>query len=577
MSRRPAVPTTRETSGTLTLLAGEGSRQILVPILADTLDENNETFLVNLTNPVNASISDPSANGTINDEDATPTVSISDVAITEGNAGTPVATFDLTLSAASGRGVSVGWATSPGTASAGSDYTTASGTAFFGPGATSTQVSVNIAPDAVDEDNETFSVILSSPVNASVNDGTGIGTINDDDAPPVFSINSVSVGEGAGSAAFTVTKTGATQRTATVTFRTTAGTAQAGADFTSTTIGVAFLAGETSKQVPVPISGDAFDEDNETFTGSIDTPTNATIDPTAGSGTATILDDDPPPLLNIGNVAVTEGNSGQVTAAFQVTLTGPTQKTVSVDYATSDETASAAAGDYASQSGTLTFPPGATSRSVNVLVNGDTVDELNETFAVTLANPSNASPGAVRGTGTINDDDPLPVLNIGDVTVTEGDAGEATASFQVTKGATAQQVTVNYATGDGSAAAGSDYDATSGTLTFAPAESSKTVDVPVNGDTTDEFDENFTVTLSAPTNATVGDGTGTGTITDDDPDPQLDIDDVTVTEGDSGDEVFAEFHLTRTGATDKTISVDVATSPGDRHAPTRITPRRRAR
>jgi hypothetical protein len=151
-------------------------------------------------------------------------------------------------------------------------------------------------------------------------------------------------------------------------------------------------------------------------------------------------------------------------------------------------------------------------------VNGDTKDEANETFTVTLSSPVNATLSDGQGTGTITDDDGVPGLSIDDVSVTEGDSGTTTASFTVSlSAASGQTVTVSYATADGTATtADGDYAAGSGPLTFAPGTTTQSVNVTVNGDTKSEADETFTVTLSSPVNATISDGQGTGTITNDD-------------------------------------------------------------
>src|SRR5262249_47189981 len=152
-----------------------------------------------------------------------------------------------------------------------------------------------------------------------------------------------------------------------------------------------------------------------------------------------------------------------------------------------------------------------------------------------LSSPTGLTIARSQGVATILNDDPVPpVVSIGNATVTEGNSGTTNATFTVSlSAASTQTVTVNYATADGSAVAGSDYTAASGILTFAPGETSKTVTVTVLGDVIDEANETFSVTLSAPTNATLGTSTGTGTITDDDT-AAVAVNDVSVVEGNSG-------------------------------------------
>src|SRR5206468_2665790 len=131
-----------------------------------------------------------------------------------------------------------------------------------------------------------------------------------------------------------------------------------------------------------------------------------------------------------------------------------------------------------------------------------TTVEANEAFTVTLSAPTNASLADSSAIGTITNDDaaPLPTVSIADVTQAEGNAGTSNAVFTVTlSAASASTVTVQYATANGTATAGSDYTTISGTLTFAAGITSQTISVPVIGDTTVEADEAFTVTLSSPT------------------------------------------------------------------------------
>ena len=153
-------------------------------------------------------------------------------------------------------------------------------------------------------------------------------------------------------------------------------------------------------------------------------PSNATI--LDGQGQGTITNDDPVPSLSVGNVTVTEGNSGTVNATFTVSLSTASGQIVTVNYATADGTA-VAPGDYTAGSGTLTFNPGVTSQTLNVAVIGDTLNEPNETFLVNLSGAVNATVLDSQGQGTITNDDPLPSLSIGSVTVTEGNSGTVNA------------------------------------------------------------------------------------------------------------------------------------------------------
>ena len=235
-------------------------------------------------------------------------------------------------------------------------------------------------------------------------------------------------------------------------------------------------------------------------------PVNATI--ADGQGLGTITDNDPLPALSINDVTVTEGNSGQVAATFTVTLAPVSGRSVTVSYATADGTGQAP-GDYPAASGSLTFAAGQTTKQVTVLVNGDLLDESNETFFVNLTGPTNATLADGQGIGTITDDDALPSLAVDDVTVTEGDSGTTNANFTVSLNApSGRTVTVDYATADGTAHAPDDYQAGSGTVTFAAGQTTRTVTVLVNGDLLNENNETYFLNLSGPTNATIADGHG---------------------------------------------------------------------
>jgi hypothetical protein len=236
---------------------------------------------------------------------------------------------------------------------------------------------------------------------------------------------------------------------------------------------------------------------------------NANVTIVAGTG----------PGASIADVSVTEGNSGTTPALFPVTLTAVSGVPVTVDFTTAPGTATAPA-DYAITSGTLTFQPGETTRNVTVAVVGETVVEPDETFFVNLSNLSGGGTiGDAQGQGTIVNDDFAPVvINAGDASVVEGDpTANPTLLVPVTlSGPSASTVTVAFATADDTATAGSDYVATTGTLTFAPGVTSQNVTVSVISDLVDEADETFFVNLSAPVGGTIGDGQGVGTITDDD-------------------------------------------------------------
>ncbi len=344
----------------------------------------------------------------------TPSASVADVSIVEGNSGSKNAVFTVSLSAASTTAVTVNYATSNGTATAGSDYTAASGSITFAPGETSKTINVAILGDTTVESDETFNLVLSSPVGATISRATAVGKITNDDAAPVL------------------------------------------------------------------------------------------------------------PTLSVADVTIVEGNSGSKNAVFTVLLSASSTTAVTVGYATSNGTATSGS-DYTAASGTLTFAPGETSKTVNVPIIGDTTVESDETFNLVLSSPVGATLSRATAIGKITNDDTapgLPTLSVADVTISEGNSGTKNATLTVIlSAASTGSVSVAYATADGTATAGSDYVATSGTLTFTAGQTSKTITVPINGDQSVELDEIFSLALSAPSGATLSRASAVVTIQNDDVGP----------------------------------------------------------
>jgi hypothetical protein len=226
-----------------------------------------------------------------------------------------------------------------------------------------------------------------------------------------------------------------------------------------------------------------------------------------------------PPKITIDDVTVTEGDSGTVDATFTVNLSFASSQTVTVDYTTVAGTASDGK-DYVGVTSplTLTFAPGETSKQITIQVKGDLIDEYDEYFYVNLSNPTVGEITDGQGLGTIVDNDPPPTLSINAVSITEGKRGTKLLTFTVTlTGLTEKWVSVNYATADGTAKTSDhDYQATSGTLWFAPGQTTATFSVVIYGDSKKEPDETFSVNLSGASEATILDGVGIGTILNDD-------------------------------------------------------------
>jgi hypothetical protein len=223
------------------------------------------------------------------------------------------------------------------------------------------------------------------------------------------------------------------------------------------------------------------------------------------------------PTLSVGDVAVTEGNAGTTLANFTVSLSQTSGSPVTFDMATEVGTAVAGSDFVAKTQAGMSIAAGQTSATFTVSVNGDTAVEANETFVAELRNASGALVGKSRGQGRINNDD-LASLSIGDVSISEGNSGESTATFVVRLDRPMPSpVTYNIATSNGTAASGTDYVARNLTGRFIDAgRTSQVFDVQVKGDTGSEANETFNVTVSSVSGAVVADGAAVGTILNDD-------------------------------------------------------------
>ena len=288
-------------AGTITLSATEASKAINITVLGDDADEYDETIEVTLSSPLNATLDVATATGTIIDDDAEPTLSVNGPSVSEGAAGTTATlTFTVTKTGATSKEVTVGYADAgSGSATSGSDYEALeAGTITLSATEASKAINITVLGDDTDEYDETIEVALSSPLNATLEVATAIGTIIDDDAEPTLSINGPSVSEGAaGTTAtltFTVTKTGATSKEVTVGYADAgSGSATSGSDYEALSAEtLTFAAGDTVKPINVTVKGDDTHEQDETVVVALRSPSNATFVAGKSTGTGTITDDD---------------------------------------------------------------------------------------------------------------------------------------------------------------------------------------------------------------------------------------------------------------------------------------------
>ena len=615
----------------LTIPAGATESEGVVTITAENndVDAPDKTVTVSATATNDRGVTNPQdVTLTITDDDLVE-LSVDDVSVAEGDSGSTTMQFTVTLNPAAKGEVTVDWATSDGTARAGTDYTSGSGSLTFGVGETSKTVTVTVTGDTVDEPNETFTVSLSSVSGATLVKATGTGTITDDDDAPTVSVSDATAAEAA-DLVFPVSLSHASSRQITVDYAITPDTATS-ADYRGTTTGtVTFAAGVTSKNVTLDLVDDTADEPDETVTVTLSNPQPsgaATIGTATATGTITdndvpvvtvaaetgtvregqdavfiltrtglvadalvvtftvtggeaVLSDEPPTEATFGAGASTarvplatdadevddpdatltltlaDGDAYDLGTSFAATVTvtdasgfdaGDPVVTVAAETDTvkegkdavflltrtkdpSDElvvTFTVTGGDAVLSEELpteVTFGAGASTARVPLGTENDHTHEADATLTLTLADGDGYDLGTPSAaTVTVqDDDDPPPELSIDDMSVAEGDSGSTTMQFTVTLDPAAKgEVTVDWATADGTATAGTDYTSGNGRLTFSVGETSKTVTVPVTGDDVDEPNETFTVALSNVSGATLVKATGTGTITDDDDAPAV--------------------------------------------------------
>lgn len=427
---------------TLTIPAGQTSAEIRLQIKGDLSDEVDESFWIDLFNPVNATLSGGarliSALGTIEDNDgsgANLSMFVSDPTVVEGNSGKKMVVFEVHLSRPSDVDLTFAYRTADGSAKAGQDYVSKSGTVTFLAGQTVASVEVAIAGDTKVEASEFFSLVVipkQSIKNGSL-DSTGVATITDDDTGgnklPILSTTRMDVEEndswsGGPFVSFRIDLSHASTSDVSVTYRIRTDTAQSN-DFwmdsrqIDTPLTLVIPAGKTSGFITLKMNGDSLNEVDEAYWLDLFNPVNAKLagDGSASSTIGIIRDDDGSGSnlsLFVSDATISEGNSGARLAVFEVHLSRPHSSTLTFAYKTVDGSAKAGS-DYVSETGTVTFLAGQTVASVEAVVNGDQVFEANETFSLVLTPTSEIKNGTLgsTGTATIKNDDTINETLIG--------------------------------------------------------------------------------------------------------------------------------------------------------------------
>ena len=481
----------------------------------------------------------------------------------------------------------INYATANGRAVGGQDFDAKSGTLTFGPNVSEQTFTLNIINDAQAEGPEEFTINLLSPAGTALGSSkTATVTIADDDSATgtiQFDRASYAVGESDGSAILVVNRSGGLAAPATVTFSTFDGTATAGSDYDATSGTITFAPGVVRQTIPIRVTDDNIPENSETFSVLLGvTSTNATLgNPT--TAVVTIFDND-----GVGSTVQFNPTSysaketpGKSTVNLTVTATrfGDPNTPITVNYTTSDGTAMAGS-DYERSSGTVTFGPGETQATISITILDDSLVENAENFFVALSDAVGATIGNnSTATVTIADDD-SPNATIG-FSASSYDVNEGAGAVTLTvtrSGGLAFAATVNYATHDDdpprsdSARAGTNYVATSGTLTFAPGQTSKTIQVPIIDEGTADPTLRFTVTLTDANGTGFVGGQNTATVNTLDNDAntfRFSPDKYTVTEG--AGSVTLTVEVVRSGDPAQEISVDFVTVDGSAKAGAKYT------
>jgi uncharacterized delta-60 repeat protein len=561
-------------SGTVSWASGEGGlKSIVVPIANDTVGEPTEAFTVHYTVA--------SGSATLNNTDTTVTITDDDdpgdIAMTLSAVSVSETATTLTITANRSTGttgeVRVDFATSNGTATAGSDYTAKSGQFIWANGETGPKsTTIAVLDDSVEEPDETFAVTLSNPTSgARLQQASTTVTIQDNDANPGqlrFTAATRDVSEAAATVQVDVERFGGSQGAVSVQYATSPGTASAGGDYTTTSGTLNWAAGDSSvHSFSIPIANDTIYEGDETFTVVLSNPGNGAVLGTPAVQTVTITNDDAVNgALGLGVASTTVAEGGQVT--LQVTRTGGSGGPVQVDYATSNGDA-VAPDDYTTANGTLSWAEGDTGpKTITVNTVDDATDEKAEVFYVTLSNvQGGASLGQAQATVSITDNDLGPTgtlaMSAQAVPITES---VGVIQLAVTRtGGFSGPASVNFTTQDFTALAGSDYTAASGTLNWADGDdASKVIAITVIDDTADEPDEDFKVVLSGATGAALDGNATTTTVTLLDNDLPLVPGVLSVSGPGTVDENATAilFNVSRAGGADGIVGVSYATVAG---------------
>jgi len=510
-------------NGTLTISAGDASNTITIAnIVDDLLAESDETIIVSLSNPNNATLGTNTVHTyTITDNDAPPSIAFNSTS-SNGLESVSSAELQVALSAVSELEVTVDY-TLTGTASgSGTDYELANGTLTISAGDAANTITIaSIVDDLVAEGDETVIVSLSNPNNATLGTNTvHTYTITDNDSSPSIAFNSTSSNglESVSSAELQVDLSAVSGLEVTVDYTLTGSASGNGTDYELANGTLSISAGDAGKTITIAsIVDDLLAEGDETIIVSLSNPNNATLG-TNTVHTYTITDNDAPPSIAFNSTS-SNGLESVSSAELLVDLSAASGLEVTVDY-TVTGTASGSGTDYELANGTLSISAGDASNTITIAsIVDDLLAESNETVIVSLSNPNNATLGTnTVHTYTITDNDSSPSIAFNS-TSSNGLESVSSAELQVDLSAVSGlEVTVDYTLTGSASGNGTDYELANGTLTISEGDASNTITIAsIVDDLVAEGDETVIVSLSNPNNATLGTNTAHAyTITDND-------------------------------------------------------------
>ncbi|RLE23906.1 MAG: hypothetical protein DRJ50_05455, partial [Actinobacteria bacterium] len=508
-------------SQVVTIPATQTSGVVTIPISDDGLPEDDETFIVALSNPSGADLGAPNvATVTILGDSSLPSLSFGSATYSVNEHEGP-AVLDVVLDEAPTTQVTVQVTSADDTAIAGEDYTAINEIVTFGIGETSKAVVVEISDDVTYEAGEDFIISLSSPSGANIGSpAAATVTINPSDWPPFVyladggSYTAQYTGfEHLGQISIPVRLSDPSGVTAEIDYATSAGTATPGTDYTETSGTITFDPGETEHEIVVPITDDGPGDNGETFNVTLSNPVECTLDFLLPDDANVTIRDDAWVALSQTTLSVFE-DAGDLTVGVSLPYALPHE--ASVAYSVSGDTA-VAGEDFTDVSGTVTFLPGSTNETFAVPILPDTNLEPDETFTVSLANPTGVPLGSpAQATATILDDE-LPEASVSSPTYQVGEDGVEISVVVTLSSTSTQDISLDYSTVDGSANGGIDYTATSGTLDILAGNTSGPIPISILDDSRFEGDETFSLVLSNPNNAVLRDNdTAVVTIVEDD-------------------------------------------------------------